>query len=1086
MMSTGKVGRLNRVAVFVAPALGVLAGLQALSLPADAAPSVVRPAVLAASAAPRPPAAATRVGAMAAGQRVRLTVSLKVRDQAGLSALLAGLADRRSPYYHHYLAKGQFGPMFGPTLAQVAAVKAALRAAGLRPGPVSADRLRIPVTATAAQIQHAFGTTLVNYRLPSGRVAFANATAPKIDASVAPLVNGIAGLEDLYLPRPASLHRARPASRALGISRPGIARALTPTATAGATACDAAQSVWPLTMNSWASYYGMAPLYDLGDLGQGQRIALLELEPNLPSDISAFESCYGISTPVNYIPVDGGLPAGSGPAGEAALDIEILAGLAPQATIDVYQAPDRVTDIDDIMGRFVGDDTDKTLSISWALCELQTPRLDLTDQANLAMEAAAQGQTILAAAGDVGSSGCGPIQPDALTVDSPALAPFVVSVGGTTTANLGGDLEQVWNDRTTGATGGGFSGDTCMPAYQYQPLIPGMFDGVSSATSSLCVTPATPQGFVREVPDVSADADPRSGYGIYHDGSWSGEWGGTSAATPLWAAIAALTNASPYCAAYASGNPGVLPMSLYAMTAANQADIYGGTQPRILRDIKMGNNDWPLASSHSGRYAAARGYDMASGLGAPVVSGIGPQGTPDNSFPGYAAAMCRQTATRSRSWHVTGVSPSSSPAGQPVTVTITGTGFMPVPDADEVRITSGTGSGTTVLATVPASCASSTTCTATLPAEPAGTTVDVRVGVLKDGFSVGFPVDNDRLTYVQPAPHVSAVSPGHGTASGGTAVTITGTGLVGAQQVTFGGTPGTNLTVTSDTSLTVTAPAGTEGNIAPVVVTGPGGTSNSGSYLWADTPHISSLSPAKGTSNGGSRVTITGANFAGVTSVTFGGKPGTSLAVSGTGSLAVTTPAGTAGKTVSVVVTGAGGVSNSAGYKYTAAPHVAALSPSHGPLSGGTTITITGANFTGVKTVTFGGRPGIHLVETSTTSLTVTTPAGGAEGKTVPVVVTTADGTSNSVGYMWADTPHITSISPAKGTHNGGTKVTIRGRNFAGVRTVTFGGKAGTHLSVSGTGTVTVTAPTGTKGAKVKVIITAVGGTSNTVLYVYT
>jgi subtilase family serine protease len=917
MTSTGKVGRLSRVALFVLLAPGVLAGSQAVSLPADAAPSAVRPAVLAASAAPRLPAAATRVGAMDATQQVRLTVSLKVRDQAGLRALLAGLADPKSPYYHHYLSKGQFGPRFGPTRAQVAAVKAALRAAGLSPGPVSADRLRIPVTTTAAQVQHAFGTILVNYRLPGGRVAFANATAPKIDASVALLVNGISGLNDVYLPKPASLHRARPAGQAPWTRRPGIARALTTAATSGPTACDAAENVDALTMNVWANYYGMTPLYDLGDLGQGQRIALLELEPNLPSDISAFESCYGISTPVNYIPVDGGLPSGPGPSGEAALDIDILAGLAPQATIDVYQAPDRVTDIDDIMGRFVGDDTDKTLSISWALCELDTPRLDLSDQANLAMEAAAQGQTILAATGDVGSSGCGPIQPDALTVDSPALAPYVVSVGGTTLATFTGDLEQVWNDPTSGATGGGVSGDTCMPAYQYQPLIPGMFDGVNSKTSSLCQTPETPQGFVREVPDVSANADPRSGYGIYHDGNWIGLVGGTSAATPLWAAIAALTNASPYCAAYASGNPGVLPMALYAMTAANQAGIYGGTEPRILRDIKMGNNDWQRASSHSGLYAATGGYDLASGLGAPVVSGIGPHGTPDNTFPGFAAAMCRQMATQSRSSHVTGVSPSSGIAGQSVAVTITGTGFLPVPDADEVRITSGTAAGTTVLATIPASCSSSTTCTATLPAEPGGTTVDVRVGVLNTGFSVGFPVDNDRFTYVQPAPQVSAVSPAHGTASGGTAVTITGTGLAGAQHVTFGGRPGTNLTLTSDTSLTVTAPAGTEGNSAPVVVTGPGGTSNSGSYLWADTPHITSVSPAKGTHNGGTKVTIKGRNFAGVKKVTFGGKAATHLAVSGTGTLTVTAPKGTKGAKVKVTITAAGGTSNTVLYLYT-------------------------------------------------------------------------------------------------------------------------------------------------------------------------
>lgn len=102
------------------------------------------------------------------------------------------------------------------------------------------------------------------------------------------------------------------------------------------------------------------------------------------------------------------------------------------------------------------------------------------------------------------------------------------------------------------------------------------------------------------------------------------------------------------------------------------------------------------------------------------------------------------------------------------------------------------------------------------------------------------------------------------------------------------------------------------------------------------------------------------------------------------------------------------------------------------------------------------------------------------------MVISAVGGTSNAASYLYADTPHITSISPTRGTHNGGTKVTIKGSNFAGVRSVTFGGKAGTHITVSGTGTLTVVTPKGTKGAKVKVVITAAGGTSNTVLYLYT
>jgi subtilase family serine protease len=136
-----------------------------VSAPSRAAPAAPRsaaaPAALTGSAAPKPPAGAARLGPLSAGTVIHVDVSLKVRDQAALTAFLNGLSNRNSPFFHHFLRPGQFGPMFGPTLAQVAAVENALRSAGLSPGQVSANRLIIPVTSTAAAIDRAFGTQLV-------------------------------------------------------------------------------------------------------------------------------------------------------------------------------------------------------------------------------------------------------------------------------------------------------------------------------------------------------------------------------------------------------------------------------------------------------------------------------------------------------------------------------------------------------------------------------------------------------------------------------------------------------------------------------------------------------------------------------------------------------------------------------------------------------------------------------------------------------------------------------------------------------------------------------------------------------------
>src|SRR5512146_113786 len=122
--------------------------------------AATRPTAVPGSAAPRIPAGAAKLGTLAAGRKVSVTVTLNLRNQAQLNALLNGQADPGSPYYGRYLSAAQFDAWFGPTAEQVQQVANALRAAGLTPGQASADRLSIPVTGTAAQVERAFGTTL--------------------------------------------------------------------------------------------------------------------------------------------------------------------------------------------------------------------------------------------------------------------------------------------------------------------------------------------------------------------------------------------------------------------------------------------------------------------------------------------------------------------------------------------------------------------------------------------------------------------------------------------------------------------------------------------------------------------------------------------------------------------------------------------------------------------------------------------------------------------------------------------------------------------------------------------------------------
>lgn len=741
----------------VAMALGTFA------LAAPDSGAATRPMAVPGNVAPRIPAGAARLGTLAAGQAVSVEVTLNLRNQAQLNALLSGQADPASPYYGRYLSAAQFDAAFGPTANQVTQVENALRAAGLTPGQASADRLSIPVTGTAAQVQRAFATTLATYRLAGGRVAFANTSAPRVQAGVAPLIQGVIGLDDLFQahsmmsPKTKDTRGAQALMAAMA-AQPAAATGLaTPAATAAAPrACPAAVNSRFLTFNGFfAPHYGLSQLYSLGDFGAGAKVAILELEPDSASDVAAFKSCYGLTTPISVTPVDGGLDFDAPDGGEAALDIEILAALAPQAALHVYQGPNSGQGFFDLFNHFAMANTEKTMSDSYGGCEADTGVSFMKSLETVFQKAAAQGQTILASSGDTGSAGCaGDGGNDArLSADFPASAPFVAAAGGTSVPVLpnGNIGEVVWNDSSiaNGASGGGVSAVFCMPDYQYQPAIPGLINS-HLTTSAACKTSRNKQGYRREIPDVSADADPQTGYGIFWSGAWVG-FGGTSAAAPLWAAIAALTDVSPYCRDFGAANPGVRPTALYLAVARLHSYVYN-THPNALRDVpaittisnghggtvRVPTTNAYRPSGYTGSlYPVTPGDDIATGLGVPVVKGT--SGSALSTYnPGYTAMVCQQVHTRAP--RVTGVSPSSGKANTAVKVTIKGSGFLTTAGAMRVRVYH----GATVLATLTPACTAAA-CTVTVPREPA-MTVDLRVSAEMGGYTAAVAADRYRYT----------------------------------------------------------------------------------------------------------------------------------------------------------------------------------------------------------------------------------------------------------------------------------------------------------------------------------------------------
>ncbi|MBH0054920.1 IPT/TIG domain-containing protein [Salinibacterium sp. SWN139] len=410
---------------------------------------------------------------------------------------------------------------------------------------------------------------------------------------------------------------------------------------------------------------------------------------------------------------------------------------------------------------------------------------------------------------------------------------------------------------------------------------------------------------------------------------------------------------------------------------------------------------------------------------------------------------------------ISSLSPNIGPVAGGTAVTITGTGFT---GSTGVTFDGDAGTSFTVV--------SDTEITVSTPAH---------VIAVVDVIVLNTPANSapGEFSY-QAAPMVSSIAPDEGPLAGGTVVTITGTGFTGATGVTFDGDDGTSFTVVSDTEITVTTPAGAEG-AAAVVVEHPAGDADAGDFTYVAAPTVSAMSPDLGPIAGGTDVTITGTGFTGATGVTFDGDAGTSFSVVSDTEITVTSPAHAAGA-VDVVVEHAGGDVSAGDFTYLATPSVTDLSPTSGPLAGGTEVTITGTGFTGATGVTFDGDDGTSFTVVSDTEITVTSPAHAAGDAAVVVVHPIADAAAGD--FTYTDGPAIASLSPVLGPVAGGTVVTITGTGFTGATGVTFDGDDGTSFTVVSDTEITVSSPAHAVGA-VDVVVTHAAGDSTSATFTY-
>ncbi len=617
------------------------------------------------------------------------------------------------------------------------------------------------------------------------------------------------------------------------------------------TRSSAAAQFGGLTDDQIANAYGATGLYAAGDTGAGQRIAVYELEPFLRSDVRTFDTCFfGAARATQMLKrlhlyrVDGGQPSGPG-SGEASLDVEDLSAIAPGARIDVYAGPapnanPNVYDAFDEYAAIVDADRDQIVSTSWGLCEqaVQTGQQGLQESENyLFQQAAAQGQSVFSAAGDNGSDDCNTRETAApargqnpVSVDDPASQPYVLGVGGTTIdAASSPPLEHVWNDGAVGGGGGGgISESWRMPSWQQRSSLPGIVRPGSAtyrAANQLERAAGYAPGFCqahapgatattpcRLVPDVSSQGDEYTGAITVYSHSYANTltptgWtttGGTSSSTPIWAATLALVNASPTCQSNRATARGVgFAAPLLYQVASNPA-AYAAS----FTDVRGGSND-TYGISNGKVFAATRGYDPATGLGSPMLTGSG--GT-----AGLAYYLCSLARSPSRPT-VTGLTPASGSAAGGERVRISGSGFMsrgrslvgsiqigarPVPGGNlTVR------NAHTILATLPPA-SQGLPPNAHVSGDGAG---PAQLIVTLNNGSSSATSSRSRFVYVDPAaaavaPTVAAITPNGGLRTASGTVTILGSGFTGVRRITFGGVSTTRFVVHGPDRITVTYP----------------------------------------------------------------------------------------------------------------------------------------------------------------------------------------------------------------------------------------------------------------------------------------
>ena len=580
-------------------------------------------------------AAATATGQnVAIGSPIALTFYVAPAHLAEAEAKARSIQTPGSQDYHHFLTTKQFVADYAVSNAELESIEGSLENLGFTIAYVFPNHLAIQVTGTVSTAQAALGTTLKQF-VKDGKTGFAPSKPITLPKELQGKVSGVGGLN--------TLHHAQPMLKQSAFAERSARRAA-PQALVGGEPGNYLPA-------DFAKFYNVDPLYNRGFSGRGTTIGIVTLANFNPADAYAFWKGIGLSvsqTRITTVDVDGGTlgPLDPNGEGETDLDTEYSGALAPKAKLRVYVSPNHTTsNFIDGFEAAASENIADTVSTSWGQPELdyfpdlapvypsETHLLD--DFHAVFLEMALQGQTLYAAAGDSGSfdtvRGCSPFgTPSAknavcnapYSVDSPSNDPLITAAGGTTLPfaftlkdgfkiSVAKERAWGWDYIVTEAAEQGFGSVFTLPVFfsvgggggvssyfklpWYQTATPGITKTIAGQYLTVdtgagpVVDVILPEAFAgRNSPDLSANADPESGYQYIQGGMVINGYGGTSFVAPQLNGVTALF-------VEATGERvGQINPALYRLG-------YTATT-----DTKLGDN-WG--------YAALPGFDNAAGLG---------------------------------------------------------------------------------------------------------------------------------------------------------------------------------------------------------------------------------------------------------------------------------------------------------------------------------------------------------------------------------------------------------------------------------------------------------------------------------------